>query len=461
MDTATIILIALGIYALIMVAIGLLSVNNEDTEGFVIGNRNVGLIPTIGSLSAGFRDGSGIVFWVGAGATSMFGGLWLIAGVLVGYLFFSLVGSSVRKRAVENGYITVGQIIKEELGGKTEKVTSLIVVSFSLMLVAMQLFVSGNLISSLSPLGANTSIIIVAVTVGLYLLSGGYGNVIKTDVIQFFLILSLIFLPLFVDFDFTPFTVTANYASYGTSMTVALFLLGGFYVITASDTWQRVFSAKNGRVIHLAFPISAVMLLLMTLSLLFLGLTARGLLPNGADWGNSFFLIFEHQVFPPYLLAYVAIVCIAITMSTLDTLSYLCASTFLKNIVPQTLTEKREDYVHITRICLLVVLAIGALLATYIGNVIKYLFDAASLLFILTPIYVMAGFGWFKKSPKIDLWCALSTVLSVIVYIYMFKAGYFADLILIYIPALINIILCACPTMLSHITKTNKQHKIG
>jgi len=449
MDSSFLILSALGVYALVMIVIGLLSARKDDAEGFVIGNRNVGLIPTIGSLSAGFRDGAGIVFWVGAGATATFGGLWLLFGALLGYLFFSFVGPSVRKRAVENDYITIGQIIKNELGWKTEKVTSLIVAVFSIMLVAMQLFVSGNLISSLSPLGADISIMIVALTVGFYLLIGGYGNVIKTDAIQFFLILSLVCLPFFVKIDFTPFLNAENYKSYGTSMTFALFLLGGFYVLTASDTWQRVFSARDDKIIRVAFPISAVMLLFMTVSLFFLGMTAKKLLPQDVDWGNAFFLIFEHGALPPYLLAYIAVVCIAITMSTLDTLSYLAASTFLKNILPEEVTEKRGDYVRLTRICLLVVLTVGALLATSIGDVVKYLFDAASLLFILAPIYVMAGLGWLKKCEKLDLFFAVSTVVSVGLYIYMFKEGYFSDLIMIYVPACLNILLCGLARLFS------------
>ena len=152
----------------------------------MIGNRNVGFIPTMGSLSAGFRDGGGIVFWVGAGATFMFGGLWLFLGVLLSLLFLAYIGPSVRQRALERDYITIGQIIKNELGGKTEKVTSLIVTVFALLMVGLQLFVSGNLVSSISPLSAELSILLVAVTVGFYLLIGGYGNVIKTDAIQFF-----------------------------------------------------------------------------------------------------------------------------------------------------------------------------------------------------------------------------------------------------------------------------------
>ena len=130
-------------------------------------------------------------------------------------------------------------------------------------------------------------------------------------------------------------------------MNVALFLIGVCYMITSSDVWQRLFSAKNNKIIRTAFPLSSVMLLLMTLSLLFLGMAATKVLPEDTDWGNAFFAIFESEALPPYVLAYVAVVCIAITMSTLDTLSYLCAATFLKNIAPEKLTNERGGYVRL------------------------------------------------------------------------------------------------------------------
>ena len=166
----TTILIGLGLYALLMVVIGLWGARKETAEGFVIGSRDVGYIPTMSSLATGFRDGSGLVFWVGAGATFIFGGLLsLLGGVLFGLLFFSFVGPRVRRMAKKRSYITIGQIIRDELGGRTEKVSSFIVAAFSIVLISVQLFVSGNLISAISPLSSEVSIVLVGFIVALYM----------------------------------------------------------------------------------------------------------------------------------------------------------------------------------------------------------------------------------------------------------------------------------------------------
>lgn len=454
----TTILIGLGLYALLMVVIGLWSARKETADGFVIGSRNVGLIPTMSSLATGFRDGSGLVFWVGAGATFIFGGLIsLLGGVLLGLLFFSFVGPRVRRMAKERGYITIGQIIRDELGSRSEKVSSLIVAVFSVILISVQLFVSGNLISAISPLSSELSIALVAAVVALYMFFGGYGNVIKTDVIQFLLVVSLIFLPFFIDIDLSVFFDAENYKGYGTSMDIAFFLMGMFYIVVSSDAWQRLFSARNKKVVRYGFPSAVIPLVIMTLSLFFLGVAAREYLPADTEWGKAFFQLYEFNALPPYILAYVAVVCVAITMSTLDTLCYLSASTFLKNIMSESYTEKRGGYVRLTRVAIIVVLTLSAILATTIGDVIKYIFDAVSLLFVLAPLYVLAGLGYLKKSARLDSMIAISLIVSAAIYIYMFTNNHFQDLIMIYVPTLICSVLTIGAVISEEIAKKSGQ----
>lgn len=438
----TTILIGLGVYALLMVVIGLWGARKETAEGFVIGSRDVGYIPTMSSLATGFRDGSGLVFWVGAGATFIFGGLLsLLGGVLLGLLFFSFVGPRVRRMAKERGYITIGQIIRDELGGRTEKVSSFIVAAFSIILISVQLFVSGNLISTISPLSSELSITLVGLIVALYMFFGGYGNVIKTDVVQFFLVVSLIFLPFFINIDLSVFLEPSNYKGYGTSMDIAFFLMGMFYIVVSSDAWQRLFSARNKKVVRYGFPSAVIPLVIMTMSLFFLGVAARELLPADTEWSNAFFQLYEFSALPPFILAYVAVVCVAITMSTMDTLCYLSASTFLKNILPESYTEKRGGYVKLTRIAIILVLALSAFMATTIGDVIKYIFDAVSLLFVLAPLYVLAGMGYLRKSARLDSMIAISLIVSTSIYIYMFTHNHFQELIMIYVPTVICTVL--------------------
>ena len=88
-------LVVLGGYFLLMLGIAWYAGSKEDHAGFVLGNRNVGYLPTLGSLAASLRDGSGIVFWVGFGLTAGYGGLWLFIGVCFAFLFYVLCGQKL------------------------------------------------------------------------------------------------------------------------------------------------------------------------------------------------------------------------------------------------------------------------------------------------------------------------------------------------------------------------------
>ncbi|MCB9989094.1 MAG: hypothetical protein H6868_07155 [Rhodospirillales bacterium] len=437
------ILSAICVYFAAMIGIGLYASRNQSHEGFVIGSRNVGYIPTIGSLATSFRDGMGILFWFGFAATSGYGGLWLIVGAIVGLLIYTIIGPRVRDIAKRHDYVTIGEMLRAQIGIVTERVTALIIVVFALLYSAMQLYVSGNLFAVVLGLDAWIGVWGVALVVGFYLYFGGYSTVVKTDAIQFFLIISLILIPFF----FTP--AKEDLLDFGSlfslpaDMSWALAFIGFFFVLGSADTWQRVFSARNDRVIKISFPLAGVMLGIMTLSLIFLGMAAKPYLGTDISADNAFFLIFEGDYIAPWLLAFIAVVTMAICMSTLDTMSYLAAATIGKNFMPPQITEKREQYVLMSRVVMIVILIGMAIVAMTITDVIQFLFNTASALFILAPLYVLVAFGLpHRRHRSTDVMITLATVVSLLFYLFLFVNGYFDKYILTMIlPVAINAVL--------------------
>lgn len=94
-----------------------------------------------------------------------------------------------------------------------------------------------------------------------------------------------------------------------------------------------------------------------------------------------------------------------------------------------TETENIKQYIGTSRLIMLSVLVTGVILAILINDVIQTIFNAASLLFILAPVYICLGFGWLKKSHRLDWMMGLSILISTIVYIMMFIRGDFTDMI--------------------------------
>ena len=429
---------AIALYILAMVWIAIRAAKQQNHEGYIIGARNVGLIPTVGSLASSFRDGMGIVFWVQFGYMTGYGGLWLIAGVLLGLLIVAGFGPRVRKIALENNYITVGQMLRAQVGVVTTKLASFLVLMFCIIIVAAQLFVAGNMASQLTDLPYWSGVGVAAVVVALYLFCGGYATVVKTDTLQFFIILSFLFVPLFVKADTEAMFDLSSIMSLGTKDSIALALIGLIYILSGADVWQRLFSARNDRVIRLGFPLAAPSLLIMTLGLIFLGFVGKRVFPVAPD-GELFFAFFtEAGGLGPWMQAYVAVVVMAVLMSTMDTFTYLFSSTVLRDFTKVRMADNRDRFIFLARILIVGLLVAASVGALFIGDVVKFLFDMIGFLYVVGPVFVAAGFGWIKPSKWSDIAIAFSVLVGFAVYGYGFWTNMFEDMLLISLPAAIS-----------------------
>lgn len=436
-------LIGLGLYFLVMILIGIRSSFTETHEGFVIGSRNIGFLPTVASIATSFRDGSGAVFWVGAGLGMAYGGLWIFLGLLTASLFFVFYGEKIRLIAKEHDFITIGEVIRHFLGRYTEKAVTILVLIFSLVAIAMQLYVSGNIFARILGFDSAYGIVSVAAVVGLYMYFGGYSTVVKTDFLQFFIILSLILFPLMVPPAKEDLLNIDSFLHVDPDFGIGLYMLGCFYILSGAEAWQRVFSAKNATVVRYSFPASAFFLLFMTICLIWVGMGTKQWLV-GSDPSQALFDLFTVQTtIPTWLLSYFGVVLMAITMSTLDSFCYLFAASLGKNILPARFTDTREKYVVFARVVIIGVLIIMSVAAMKISNVIDVLFSIVSLLYIISPIYVLTAIGVFKKEAWLDKYVAASLFVCAIIYVYMFQNRLLEQMLLTGIPALVMLILLA------------------
>lgn len=437
-----IILGAIIAYFLFMIIIGIKAGRSETHEGFVIGSRNVGYIPTIGSLASSFRDGMGVIFWFGFGATVGYGGIWLFFGVIAGLFVYTFIGPHIRATAKENDYVTVGEMLRDRMGIITERLSGLVILTFAMMYIAVQLYVSGHLFAEVLQMSPSIGVWTVAFVVGFYLFFGGYSTVVKTDGVQFFLILSLLIVPFF----FTPRTEDlTNFSTFftlGITDIVALNIIGFLFTISTADAWQRLFSARDDKVIRYGFPVAGIFLIIMTLSLIFMGMAAKPYLGDAIGADDAFYQIFKGDYIPTFLLAYIAVIVMAICMSTLDTFCYLSAATLAKNFFPPALTEKRNSYIYFSQIVMVLILITMSVLALTLTDVILFVFNAASLLFVMAPVYIYAALGYpKKKEQETDAMIAISVFFGIIIYLYLFSEGALDKMIMTLVPVIVSFIL--------------------
>jgi SSS family solute:Na+ symporter len=440
----------IGLYVGILIYVGVRAANNQNHGDFVIGSRGVGIVPTVGSLAASFRDGMGAVFWTGMAYSAGYGALWVIYGVMLSVVFMAVFGPAIRDYAEKQGFITMGDYLKDRLGVYTEKVSSFFALIKSLLIISIQLFVIGTIASMVFGIEAYVGIIGTAVVIFLYLYFGGYSSVVKTDALQFFMIIGLLIVPFFIQPNIDDVLNFSTAASMGWENSLGLFLLGFFYIIAGPDAWQRIFSARSKKVVQIAFPLSGIFLLIMTLNLIAIGYGLRPLLPEGTTADDALFSLFAHlDVASPYIIAFIGVTVMAISMSTLDTEAYVFTSSFAKNFMPKRYTERSEKYVRLSRKVITGILIVTPVISLTINDVIQFLFDAVGLIFVISPVLIMAMLGWTRGSKKQDIYLAVSILLSAFLYATMFVNEQFPTVLHNMIPLGVSTILCGLSVLVT------------
>lgn len=405
----------IGLYLGILIVTGLWFGRKEAGQDFIIANRKVGIIPTAASLAASFRDGGGLVLWIAAGFAASYANLWLLVGVLVCTFFLSWIGPRLRHEAKETGIITIQERVAHFIGPLTAKMSAGISLVFGLLVIAVQYHVTGTIFSEILNVPGYVGVIVVFAIITLYLLTGGYKSVIVTDTIQFFVMFSLILIPFFLH---VPADKMMNVQTFidGNDNSLALFLIGIYYLLIAPECWQRIFSAKDDRTVRLSLPMTALILIVMTFSLIWLGMGAKEIFPDIAT-DTAYSLIFQdNPQIAPWVLGYILVVFLSITMSTQSAACYSFVSTLAKIFFSHKTNDDRS-YIRFSRIAMFVCLLVSGVISLMIHQAVQFLFDAVGFVTCLAPAYVLSVFiSWFPAYHRLTVMdkAALDRMMTVI-----------------------------------------------
>lgn len=434
-------------YFAVLAFIGYSSSRTKAPDDYFIASRNVGYISLISTVGASFRDGVGVVFWIGTGLTFGYGGLWLIFGMMTSLFLVAFLGSKLRERAAREGYITISEILSDHLGMVSEFTVSIVILIFSAIYSSIQFFVISNLFQEIFSISAQISTFISLIVIAIYILPGGYKSVVRTDVFQLILILGLAFVPFYLKPSPDDFLNFSTLNSLGSLNSFGLFGIGFFSIFSGAEVWQRVISCRNKKIIRLGFSFSGLAIFIMTVMLILIGFGSKNILGSDIDANQVLFLLFTSKHLPPAILAYIGVAVTAASMSTLDTFTYLFSSTFMRNIYPRKKITLISSYIRMSRFVSITFLVMAAIMSLYITDIIKLLFDASSFLFIMAPVFLLAIAGLVEFSRKLDILLSLSMLVSAILYVYLFVEGYFSNLAVNLVPVAICAVL-SCVSLL-------------
>lgn len=329
--------------------------------------------PWLAALSAVATNNSGYMFigLIGYTYTSGLQSSWIMIGWIVGDFIMSMfVHKKLRQITETESLLSFGGVLSRWQHGTSFKklrfIVGLVTVIFLGVYAAAQFKAGSKALHVLFGWDYSTGAIIGAVIVFAYCLSGGIRASIWTDAAQSFVMIIAMGILFFVGINevggFGQYVTKLDAVSPGfLSLTptglevggfkgVFLFILGwvfaGFGVVGQPHIMIRFMTIDDTKNMNKTKIYYYTWFILFTIMTIGVGLTARLLLPNSANFDAELALpMMSQQLLPEVLIGVVLAGIFAATMSTADSQVLSCSAAVTRDLMP-----KKSDNVYLTKL---------------------------------------------------------------------------------------------------------------
>lgn len=402
--------------------------NKINCQEFLINDRSTGLLKTSASAIAG-NVGAGTV--IGIYTFGQKGGaiaLYVSICYAFGLLLTAILASKIYQRNNEiGGYGLVDCIIKY-YGANTRYYVWLAIGAIFFTQMASQLLALSTILHAALNIPFEASIFLSYAIVSLYLCSGGYHSVTKTDTIQvIFIIITSLFI--FICFDWRgaskEIDIFFTVKNYGNVFIYGIFIFLAPSVFISIDNWHRIISSKSQGTARKAYIIAAFVCFFIYLSYTVIGIS------NANEINNPILVI--NNLLPQSLNVLAVLALLMAVISTMD-------STILPLVAPLLNDKNDQKSLNNMRLLTLAIMTGIALSAYFIGDIITGIVAAFSSLLALFPAIITI---LLKRKPcalalKISLPVAILSSLAVVFFNeeYAFIVGIILSFFLYYSIAL-------------------------
>lgn len=401
MDLQTLTFIGLGLYFALMIAIGLWAGRKQDHEGFVIGNRNVGLIHMAASVGAGYRGVAFVWFWVSMGYNSGYAPLWMLAGFTLGAIGVGVVGPRVREMGWGRNYITTGPMVEDQIGRNTRRTMTGFILVLALSYAAANLFVLGDILSQATGWRSAWTLPAMAFLILFYLWMGGFLTVIKTDLFQYIIIAVILAAPFMINIPGDKIRDVGSLNNLGMVENISMLVSGFIIYFANADLWQRIFAARDDRAARYGVILGQFMIAILNIALIVLGIAATAYYPDAAAF-TGIDALFQDARIAPSALALLLVIFLAMGMSTIDTQTYLFTSTLIREYFLTSPNYDRTQYIRLSRYLMTAFLGLITIMAVMFDDLIQVVMGLIGLWSILGVVFFAAVALDLPKSRLLD-----------------------------------------------------------
>lgn len=410
---ATIDYIIIIVYLAVLIAVGLTrrSGRTESATGFILGGRTLTLPAFVATLVSTWYGGI-----LGVGEYSFRFGIsnWLVFG-LPYYMAALLFALFLAKKARRAKVLTIPDQLEATYGRPTAIAGSaiLFLTTIPSAYVLMLAVLAKHLFGWPLWLGALLGVLFSLFYVHL----GGFRSVVRTDLLQFglmfvgFGVLLIMLFNRYGGYEFIASAVPDTHLTWhggNSGWYIATWYFIALATLTEPAFYQRCYAARTESTARNGIFISILCWMAFDFMTTSCGLYARALLPDLAEPISSYPALAE-MILPAGLLGLFALSLLATIMSTVDSYSFLAASTFGRDIIWRLGRIPDREITLYTRIGLFISAAIALILALYFESVIDIWHDFGS---VATPALLVPLFFAFNGRRRMPPATALACILS-------------------------------------------------
>ena len=438
MSTATIILITLVVYKVVLLAVGFWAsrrVNSE--EDFFLGGQGLGAW-TAGLSYAASTSSAWVLFgFTNKVFTDGVVGLWLVPGIFFGYFMtWFVMGPKLNAETREHGHITIVDFMTHELDPGVKRLTRIICALIMLFCFALyispQLQAAGEALSEVFGISMREAIFVGALIIIIYCMLGGFWAASITDAMQaVVMVLACIIVPIMTlsaaggigaviaaadTIEPKSFYSLTGEAVGLLGVGIAMGLFGtGFGAMGQPQLLNRIMAVKSQAERKRAAFITIGWGLVIYSGLVVLAFSARALQVQTDS--EDLFLVAATNYLPAVLAGIVTAAVLSAIMSTVDSLLLAAASAVSHDMGIKYPDPKRALFFG--RLAMAAVTLAAVMLALFVPGTIfnKVLFVWVALGAAFGPTVLTRCFGWKVKSKAV-LAAILAGFLTAVIFHY-------------------------------------------
>ena len=397
------------IYIALLLLLGFFKRLGKDSSAsqMIVGGRMLTLPALVASLVSTWYGGI-----LGVGEFTYQYGLsnWLVFG-LPYYLAAFLFAVFLARKARESEVLTIPDRLAQAYDNRTAAAGGVII--YLMTVPAAYILMLGVLGEQLFGWPFWVGILAGSAASIVYVYMGGFSSVVRTDLFQFGLMFAgfaVLLIWLIKDYGGLGFLLQNLPEEHTTwhggndGLYIATWYVIALATLIEPAFYQRCYAAKSASVARKGIFISIACWAFFDFMTTSCGLYARAILPNLADPVSSYPAL-ASEVLPAGLLGLFALGLLATVMSTVDSYSFLAASTFGNDIMPRLGHIGKDQVTRYTRLGLVVSSVLAIAWALFFRSVVDiwHAFGSIGTPALLVPVF-FAFVGKRRLSPRAALW---------------------------------------------------------